>query len=141
MGKQVIARGPSNWHSEVWRFGVIGAVGFLLDAGVLTWLVRMHHWGLYEGRAVSFGLAVSATWRLNRRFTFAAQAGPDQHREYVRYFLTQSIGAAINLGVYVAIVYTVPAVGAWPVVPLAFGSGIAMLFNFLAARSFVFRGA
>ena len=128
------------WRSEAWRFGAIGGVGFLVDASVLTWLVSMKDWGLYESRALSFGLAVTATWYLNRRFTFASRAGTDRGKEYGRYFAAQTLGALINLGVYVAIVGAVPAVAAVPVVPLAVGSGAAMVFNFLASRHFAFSG-
>jgi putative flippase GtrA len=105
---------------------------------VLTWLVRVSGWGLFESRALSFSLAVTATWQLNRSFTFPDRAGNDRGREYGRYFAVQMVGALINLGVYVAIVVAVPAVGTWPVAPLAAGSGIAMVFNFLAARHFAF---
>lgn len=127
-----------DWRSEAWRFGVIGIVGFLVDAGVLTWLVRVNAWGLYESRALSFTLAVTATWYLNRRFTFAARADANRTREYRRYFAVQTLGAFVNLSVYVAIVAAIPAVGAWPVLPLAVGSAVAMVFNFLAARHFAF---
>ena len=128
----------SGWADEAWRFGAIGIIGFAVDAGVLTWLVNLNGWGLYESRVVSFGLAVTVTWYLNRRFTFAARAGSDRGREYGRYFGVQTVGALINLGVYVAIVAAVSAVAAYPVVPLAVGSGVAMVFNFLAARHFAF---
>jgi len=138
MRGRAIVPPAASWHGEAWRFGAIGIVGFLIDAGVLTWLVRGHHWGLYEARALSFGLAVSATWYLNRRFTFANRAGADRSREYARYFATQSVGALINLGTYIAIVAALPGVADWPVIPLAVGSGVAMLFNFLAARHFAF---
>ena len=138
MRGRVIVSPAASWHGEAWRFGAIGIVGFLIDAGVLTWFVRVHQWGLYEARALSFGLAVSATWYLNRRFTFASRAGADRSREYARYFATQSVGALINLGTYIAIVAALPGVADWPVIPLAVGSGVAMLFNFLAARHFAF---
>jgi putative flippase GtrA len=123
---------------EIWRFGAVGVVGFVVDASVLVYLVQVMGWGLYGSRAISFGLAVTATWYLNRRFTFAQRAGAKRGQEYGRYFLAQVVGALINLGVYVAIVEAIPAVAAYPVLPLAAGSGVAMVFNFLAARYFAF---
>jgi putative flippase GtrA len=125
-------------RGEIWRFGAIGVVGFLVDASVLVSLVSLVGWGLYGSRALSFGLAVTATWYLNRRFTFAQRAGADRGREYGRYFLAQLVGALINLGVYGAVIEAIPAVAAYPVLPLAAGSGVAMVFNFFAARHFAF---
>lgn len=125
---------------EAWRFAGVGAVGFLVDAAVLSWLVQARGWGLFEARAVSFGLAVSVTWYLNRRLTFAHRASAGRAAEYGRYFGVQGIGALINLGVYAIAVTLAPALGALPVIPLAMGSAVAMVFNFLAARHLAFVG-
>jgi putative flippase GtrA len=130
----------NTWRDEVWRFGVVGAFGFLVDAAVLSWLVQGQGWGPVEGRGVSFALAVTTTWALNRRFTFAARAGADRSREYGRYLAVQTIGALINLGVYLAAIAAVPWVAAWPVLPLAAGAGVAMVFNFVGSRHLAFTG-
>jgi putative flippase GtrA len=125
---------------EVWRFGAIGSVGFLIDAGVLTWLVTERGWDLYESRMLSFALAVSATWYLNRRFTFTNRVSIDRAGEYGRYVAVQVTGALLNLAVYVTIVATTPSLAAYPAVPLAVGSGVAMIVNFVGARRFAFSG-
>ncbi|MEQ9464820.1 MAG: GtrA family protein [Haliea sp.] len=123
---------------QAWCFAGIGAVGFLVDAGVLSWLVASQGWGLYSARAISFGLAVTATWYLNRRITFASHARAGRGREYGRYLSTQTIGALINLGVYVSVIAAVPTLASCPVIPLALGSATALLFNFVSARLWVF---
>ena len=64
------------------RFGLVGAVGFLVDVGVLY---AMHGLGLdlYTARVVSFLAAATFTWLGNRFFTFgtpprrAARLGGD----------------------------------------------------------------
>lgn len=126
---------------ELLRFGAVGLVGFAIDAAVLTWLVTVQDWGLVEARVLSFALAVTATWYLNRRLTFRHRASARRGREYGRYFAVQTVGAAINLGVYVLVVAVLPALAEAPALPLAVGSGTAMVFNFLASRHFAFAGA
>jgi len=126
------------WRGEAWWFGAIGTVGFVVDAGVLTWLVRTQGWGLYESRALSFGLAVTATWYLNRRYTFRRRTGDDRAQEYGRYLAVQILGSLINLAAYMAVIAALPALAAYPVLPLAAGSALAMIFNFAASRGFVF---
>ncbi len=123
---------------QIWRFGAVGALGFAVDALVLTWLVRVGGWDLYESRWLSFALAVTVTWGLNRRFTFGQRASRNRSREYGRYVAVQGLGALINLGVYAGVLMAWPALAAWPVLPLAAGSGVAMLFNFIGARSFAY---
>ncbi|WP_201243799.1 GtrA family protein [Halochromatium salexigens] len=123
---------------QIWRFGLVGSLGFAVDALVLTWLVRVGDWGVYESRWLSFALAVTVTWGLNRRFTFGQQASRNRSREYGRYAAVQGLGALINLGVYAAVLMIWPVLAAWPVLPLAAGSGVAMLFNFVGARYFAY---
>jgi putative flippase GtrA len=131
-------RPQSRLRREALRFAMIGSIGFLVDAAVLTGLVSGLGWGLYEARGVSFSLAVSVTWYLNRRFTFTERRSADRKREYARYVAVQIIGALINLGVYALVASGFPALAAYPVIPLAAGSSVAMLFNFLASRRFAF---
>lgn len=121
-------------------FAAVGFFGFLTEAVVLTSLVRHAGFGLYVGRAISFIIAVSLTWLLNRTWTFRDRASGARKAEYLRYACVQSFGALLNLMVYVLIVeVTGPAIH--PVVPLAGGAAVALGFNFLGARFIVFRAA
>ena len=95
----------------------------------------LHH---YAARAISFTLAVTATWYLNRRWVFDGNARQVIGREYAAYVLVQVIGAAINLSVFIAVLELRPALAALPVIPLAIGAAAALLFNFLASSRFVF---
>lgn len=134
-------------------FAVVGAIGFLADAGVLTALVNGLGANPYAARAVSFAAAVTATWWLNRRWTFGARGDRRAARgetsgivgriaaEYARYVGVQTTGALINLGIYALCVAADPALAAYPIVPLAAGSAVALLYNFAASRRFVFTGA
>lgn len=129
------ARAPK----ELSSFVVVGAIGFIVDAAILSALVQAADWSHYSARAVSFAAAVTVTWYLNRRWVFAPTS--NRTREYGSYFGVQTIGAIINLGAYALAIAVVPALGRWPVLPLAIGSALAMLFNYSAARHWVFAPA
>ena len=119
-------------------FVVVGAIGFLVDASVLTALMNGLDLGAYAARAISFTIAVTVTWYLNRRWVFDRGAVPMSRREYSSYVLVQIIGAIINLGIFVLVIQLVPTLTQIPVIPLAIGAGAALLFNFAAASRFVF---
>ena len=121
------------------RFAMVGGVGFVVDATVLTTLVNGLGHGHYVSRAVSFSIAVSVTWWINRHWVF--KAGAPSRKEYARYLVVQLLGATINLGVYVLAIELVPALSVIPVVPLAMGAAVALLANFFLARRYVFRSA
>lgn len=119
-------------------FALVGAIGFLVDAGILTLLMTGYDFGPYAARAVSFTAAVTTTWYLNRRWVFDRRAVPMSRREYFSYVTVQVIGALINLLVFVATLELVASLRGFPVIPLAIGAGVALLFNFGASSRFVF---
>lgn len=122
------------------RYVFVGGIGFLVDAGVLSWLVAAELAGPILARCLSFPPAVLATWALNRRlvFTSSARSVGERAHEYGRYFAVQLLGALVNLGVYTLLVAHVATLRLWPVGALAAGSAVALLFNFLGARYWVF---
>ena len=120
------------------RFGLVGAVGFAVDGGLLQLLVSLAHWGPIGARAVSFPTAVLATWALNRVVTFQDR-GP-LHRSLGRYVVVSLGGAAANFAVYSALVLGSAALAAWPIVPFAVASAVGLVFNYLGSKHFAFRG-
>ena len=119
-------------------FVVVGAVGFLIDAGILTLLMTGFGLDHYSARAISFTVAVTFTWYMNRRWVFEKSTASMSGREYSSYLIVQVIGAIINLSVFVAVIEIVPQLTNMPVIPLAVGAVAALLFNFRASSRFVF---
>jgi putative flippase GtrA len=123
--------------AEIPRFVVIGGIGFIVDAGVLTALASGAGLDLYVSRLLSFTAATAVTWALNRGFTFAS-TNPRRGQEYLRYVTVQIVGALINLGVFVLLIQRCAWMADVPALPLAAGSIVAMVFNFVGARYLVF---
>jgi putative flippase GtrA len=132
----------NNWHTsvsirQVLSFGLVGGIGFLVDASVLV--ATLHFgFGLYFGRVVSFLVAVTATWILNRRYTFRVKGKPKLIYEWWRYTISQLAGASVNLGVYYLLVLNSIEIVAHPTLGVAAGSLSGMIVNFLLARKYVF---
>jgi putative flippase GtrA len=133
--------GPLGLRKSFVLFVIAATVGFIIDAGVVTALVRWLAWGPWQGRFVSFPLAVTATWWLNRRYAFRGTGGGDRRKEYAAYWAIQLAGAVVNFGIYGLCLHVAPALADWPFVPVAIGGLAAMLFNFAVARSTVYRAA
>lgn len=89
---------------------------------------------------LSFGVAVSVTYALNRAWSFRASAGRRRGPEYARYLAVQSVGVALNFAVYAAAIESLALFAAYPVLALAAGSAVAMAWNYAGARLFAFRG-
>lgn len=120
------------------RFAVVGVLGFLVDAGVLTLLVGPAGIDPYLARVPSFLAAATATWLCNRYWTFADRRGRERLAELRRWLLAMAGGGLVNYGVYAALLATVPAVQAWPVLGVAAGSLAGMLVNFATSSRWIF---
>lgn len=131
---------PPRARDQFLRFTLVGAAGFLVDAGALLLALQAMGLGLYGGRVFSYLCAATLTWICNRRFTFANQTGAPA-REWLRFLGANTIGGLVNYGVYAALVSTTSAGAAWPVLGVAAGSACGLLFNFAASKFWVFRRA
>lgn len=124
---------------EVFRFGIVGIVGFAIDAGVLT-LGLLAGTGPWFGRALSYVVAASATFGLNRAWTFrgAERSRPLAH-DWGLFLLVNLVGFACNYGTYAALIAGVPLMRDLPVLAVAAGSLAGMVGNFVLSRKYVFR--
>jgi putative flippase GtrA len=114
------------------RFCAVGAVGFAVDAGITLALTQAMHWPPLQARVVAFLIAASATWQLNRRFTFRSTAGAATWAPYV---LLTSVGAGINVGTYLLWVWMAGQGARSVLTGVALGSIVALAFNFLASKA------
>ncbi|MCW8086048.1 GtrA family protein [Sabulicella glaciei] len=119
------------------RFGVVGGVGFLVDAGVLMAALAL---GMdkYSGRALSYLAAVSTTFALNRAWTFRDRkgAGGRVATQWGRFAVLNLVGFTANYGTYALLV---GLAGVHPLPAVAAGSLAGMGFNFFLSRRYVFR--
>ena len=134
-GAQILAR-DSRLRRQILRYGVVGGLGFMVDAGVLYALIA---WGsnLYSARVVSFAAAVTVTWALNRSWTFEQRGRGGAGRSYVGYALVQVAGASVNFLIYISVLEFLSPTPDNAILALAFGSAVGLVVNFIGAR-FVF---
>ncbi len=122
------------FDTSLLKFSVVGSIGFLVDASVLMMTHTFLGLNFYAGRVFSFTLAVLVTWFLNTNWTFKQQTSyPDNHLIYM-YYLIQIIGALINFGFYSFLISFSEFFYLWPVLALAFGSIVALLFTYNSSR-------
>jgi putative flippase GtrA len=121
------------------KFGLVGVVGFVVDSIVLMVMIEF---GLdpYSGRAVSFMVAVTTTWLLNRSFTFRDR-DPRLLGQWIKFASVNSLGGAVNYGTYAVLVANVQLFAAWPVLGVVVGSLAGMVFNLYLSKRYVFSEA
>lgn len=120
------------------NFAAVGAIGFVIDAGLLSALTHGAGWSPWAARVPSFTAAVLVTWLLNRRLTFPGLGLRRRSVEALGYGTIQACGAGINLLVFGASLAMFPRLAALPVIPFAVGSGVAMVFNYVALKRLLY---
>ena len=121
------------------RFLIVGTCGFLVDAGVLGLCVHLFDFNPYWARIPSFAIAVTLTWYLNYRWAFEDKSGRGKIVSFGRYLVVQSAGITINFSVYTASLYYSPYLFELPEFAIALASIVALLFNYLGLRRWVFK--
>jgi putative flippase GtrA len=126
------------------RFGIVGGIGFLVDAGLLHVVLGLGL-GPYSGRVVSFLAAATTTWILNRSFTFRREsrsgtlpAPSHPAGEWLAYLGLMVIGGLVNYGTYALAVAFSDPVHRHPELGVALGSIAGMAINFWSAKTMVF---
>jgi putative flippase GtrA len=124
--------------SQFLRFGIVGTIGFIADASMLTFLLSVTGLGFYLGRLVSFLFAASITWALNRYYTFRDRSKRGRMRQWGRFVLVNTGGGLVNYGVYSALILGDDLFRDWPVLAVAAGSIAGLMVNFLGSKFLVF---
>lgn len=120
------------------RFLAVGGCGFVIDV-ICFQLMFEAGGGLVLSRIGSAAIAITATWYLNRHFVFETRNVNASASEYGRYLGVQLSGLAVNFGVYFTMLKVFPALRSIPVLALAAGAAVALIFNFLGAKWWAFR--
>jgi len=119
------------------RFGTVGTCGFVVDTGVVY--ATRGALGLYGAGLLSFLIAATATWALNRVWTFRGLSTGALHHQWAKFLAANSLGFVLNRGAYFTLVTVSALCTANPVIATAAGSLTGMFANFTLSRRLVFR--
>jgi len=123
-------------HRQILRFGIVGVIGFIINAGIVVWLSTSI--GPFLAQLIAFPCAATATWWLNRRYTFGVSRHL-WHHEWLRYVSANALGWGANNGIYFAIILKFPFAYNHPSIAVAAGSLAGMSFNFVITKWIVFK--
>lgn len=130
-------------NTPLWRtfiFAVAGTVGFVVDSGILQLLAGVLHVQVHLARVVSFLIAMTTTWQINRRFTFReGRQSQTLLGEWLRYFASSLLGGATNYGAFAISIAVSPFIRSHLVIGVAIGSLVGMVTNYVLYSRFVFK--
>jgi len=126
-------RKPENWM-QLFKFGVVGGSGYVINLivfAVLTEALGIHH---IAAAVLSFCVAVSNNFLLNRHWTFQATEGHAGFQA-ARFFTVSLVGLGVNL---VILELLVSAAGMAELPSQAIAVALATPVNFIGNKLWTF---
>jgi dolichol-phosphate mannosyltransferase len=126
-------RSPENWV-QLFKFGLVGGTGYVINLAVFAVLNQafgVHH---LIAAVLSFCVAVTNNFILNRYWTFQASAGHPGFQA-MRFFTVSVIGLGVNL---ILLYLLADIVGAPELPSQAVAVALAMPFNFIGNKLWTF---
>ncbi len=119
-------------------FALVGGSGLAVDSGFYFGLQALgtHH---LLARFLSFWMAVSWNWGLNRIVTFGDRPRTPRASQWGRFTLSSLVALALNFGAYWMLTSNVAFFGRERFLALLLGVVGASAVNFIAANRFVYR--
>jgi len=124
---------------EVAKFGVVGAIGFVVQLGVQNALYPGHGIGALTAVVIAYAVATVVTFVGNRHWAFRHRKGRGLGQEGALFVLLNVVGIFIQVGVVALVVHGMHmtdrlSYNAATIV----GIGIGTLFRLYTYRRFVF---
>ncbi len=121
------------------RFAAVGAAGFIVDVSVLYFGLYVLELGYFGGRLLSYLVAATATWYLNRNITFVESDRSTPIRQWISFLAANGLGGLINFGTYSIVIIYGMNLPLAPLIGTALGSITGLVFNFSASRTLIFK--
>lgn len=126
------------YHSTFVRFGIIGALGFAADA-IALYALRADL-GLMTAKVVSYIIAVTVTWVLNRTFTFQSH-DPKRMQQWLKYAVVYCATGGLHLIVFAYLINRYTIMHDQPIYALFITAAINALINFFVVQRVAFKPA
>jgi putative flippase GtrA len=123
-------------RSELLAFGMVGTVGFFVNTAIV-YLTRGLI-GPYSAGVLAWLVAATATWWLNRIWTFRSAAVAGVIGQWLRFLLANLVGFALYFVIYAGLIAFSAFCARAPVFAIAAGAGVSMAVNFILSRELVF---
>ena len=129
----------SGLKKELFRFGVVGGAGFVIDAGLVMIFYKSLEFNPLLSRVISMSVAIAVTVVLHRHWTFNYSRAHSFYYQQLSYLATQGIGQALNFAIYAVLIGQGMLWQRWPFLAVAAGSTAAMMVTFSLSKWWVFR--
>lgn len=117
------------------KYACVGATSAVIDLGLLYIFVEYGNLPILLAATLSFLCALGVSFFLHKFFTFKVYDG-NAFRQYIKFFLTSSVGLGLNTLIMYTLVYRA---GIWYIFAKIIAAGFVFVWNFSVNRYWTFR--
>ena len=125
-----------NKFRQIFVFLLSGLLGFLVEASTIHFATAYLSFGPNVPRLVSYPIALTLTWYLNRRYGFSVN-GKIKISEFGKYTASNLVAQFCNIVLYILFVNFTP-IEKQPILALVLATTFSMVLSFVFYSKFVF---
>ena len=125
------------------KFAIVGAIGAVIDFGVLNLMHKLFGWPLLWANTLSVSVAIASNFTWNRLWTFPESRSRRKRQQLPQFALINFIGLAINNLIVVGLdaLFSPSIPDPWDYnLAKAIAIGVVLFWNFGANRLWTYRG-
>lgn len=123
--------------AQIMKFGVVGAVAFVIDYGLLALLTEAFGVNYLVSATISFTVSVVFNYVASMRYVFAHKQDMSRRREFVIFIVLSVIGLGLNNACMWA---GVELLGIHYLVTKIVATFVVMVWNFITRKKFLDAG-
>jgi putative flippase GtrA len=128
--------------ARLFRFALVGVAGAAMHIGAFEIVRRFVITDPAAAWLVSFAIAATAGWAMNRRFTFRVAANDNARAgEWLRYLAVAGAGALAHFAVFRLCIDWIALFAAHPALAIVPGSLASLCVTYAGSSLFVFASA
>jgi len=121
--------------NQLFKYAIVGVSGTAIDFIVLYLLVEYVHLNLFVSATISFILAASNNFILNKLWTFASRS-----KNYKKLYIKYLIVAVVGLLITVSLMYILTnLLGLWYMLSKVLATLVVLIWNFLGNKFWTFK--
>lgn len=125
--------------NRLFKFAIVGCVGFIVDALVFGVLFYLLSFPLIESRVIAFVCAATSTWLGNRMLTFSDRNVELCLTQWARFMVSAMVSAIPNFCVFTVITHWFGTQGMTAMFALSCGVLVGMISNYALSSRWVFK--
>jgi putative flippase GtrA len=124
---------------QIVKFGIVGAIAFVIDYAVLFILVQFFHMDSIVAATISFTVSVIFNYLASMKYVFVGRADQSKQKQFVIFVVLSVIGLLINDGIMWVLngILQVFIPTYYYMVSKVVATAVVMVWNFVSRKIFL----